>query len=37
MVYYGAVRKRKEINLTLHTYDIVMILYRLKIDLMKNI
>jgi hypothetical protein len=36
-VYYGAVKKRKEMHLTLHTYDIVLTSYGIRIILTKCI
>ncbi|EFX76195.1 hypothetical protein DAPPUDRAFT_35494, partial [Daphnia pulex] len=36
-VYYGAVKKRKEMHLTLHTYDIVLTSYGIRIILTKYI
>ncbi len=36
-VYYGAVKKRKEMHLTLHTYDIALTSYGVNIILTKYI
>jgi hypothetical protein len=37
VVYYGAVKKRKEMHLTLHTYDIALTSYGVNIILTKYI